>query len=74
MVDDEGLVYSRVGSEVAIPVLDWDNMKPENRYSTHYNLERFHVFDLCGVSVLRTKKIPKSIKNKHRKFWGFSKI
>lgn len=77
MIDpDEGMVYSRIGDEVAIPVLDWEGMKPENRYKTSYNLEKFHVRDLVGCygHLIKTRKIPQAIKNMHRKFWGMKKL
>ncbi len=37
-INPEGLVYSRLGSEVAIPVLDFDKMTPENNLQTSYHL------------------------------------
>jgi len=71
---ETGLVYSRVGSEVAVPVLDYDGMVPENNFKTNYNLEKMYVLSLSisQWNCLKwTKKIPKDIKNLHRKFWGF---
>ncbi len=44
MVDDEGVVYSQVESEVAIPVLEWDKMTPQNGYKTSYHLEKFSIY------------------------------
>jgi len=45
MVDPEvNLVYSRVGNEIAIPMLDWEHMKPSNRYEIRYGLEKCNVF------------------------------
>ena len=69
---DTGMVISRVGSEVAIPVLQYDKMCPENNFQTEYKLEKM---DVCSFSVkwrdLKwTRKIPKEVKNVHRKFWG----
>lgn len=74
MIDDAGFVYSRVGSEVAVPVLEWDKMIPENQYQTSYHLEKFSIFDLIGTTVTKTKKIPLRLKNKHRKFWGMKPL
>jgi len=72
MIDAElGEVMSRVGSEVAIPVLDFEGMTPDNGYAMTYNLEKFSVFELRHYNrLIHTRKIPISIKNKHRKFWG----
>jgi len=72
----EGNVYSRVGSEVAIPVLDFDGMKPENNYETNYNLEKFPVLEVASdiINSVGTRKIPIEIKNKHRKFWGMKPL
>lgn len=76
MIEKEtGVVYSRVGSEVAVPVLDWDNMKPENNFKTNYNLEKFNVFDIGPFcQYIKTKKIPTKLKNVHRAFWGMKPI
>jgi hypothetical protein len=73
---DLGMVYSRVGSEIAIPVLDWEGMTPSNNFATKYNLEKFNVLEVCQSlrSVIRTKKIPKHIKNQHRRFWGMKQL
>ncbi len=74
MIDDEGLVYSRVGSEVAIPILEWDKMTSANQYKTTYHLEKFSTYDLSGIGITRTKKIPLRLKNQHRKFWGMKPL
>ena len=77
-IDTEtGLVVSRVGSEVAWPILDYENALPENDYGMDYHLMRFPILTLSGHywSILKwTKKIPKIIKNTHREFWGFAKL
>jgi len=71
MIDaDLGNVMSRVGDEVAVPVLDFEGMTPDNGYAMTYNLEKFSVFDLGHYNIIHTRKIPISMKNKHRKFWG----
>lgn len=74
MIDEDGEIYSRVGSEVAIPVLDWEGMKPENAYKIRYNLEKFSVYELRGFTLTHTRKIPLKIKNRHRKFWGMKPL
>jgi len=73
---DMGLVYSRVGSEVAIPVLDFEGMKPENGYETNYPLEKFNVLSVARdlAYVIHTRKIPIELKNEHRKFWGMKPL
>jgi len=75
-IDRDGVVYSRVGSEMAFPVLDFLGMRPENGYRMVYNLEKDSIFSvMCsGVVITWTRKIGKEIKNIHRAFWGFKKI
>ena len=70
------MVYSRVGDELAIPVLDFEGMKPSNNYQIFYNLEKFKALEVAGTigHVIRTRKIPLEIKNYHRKFWGMKPI
>ncbi len=67
------MVVSRVGSELAWPILDYDNMLPENHYTMNYSLKKTQVFAASSVwYILKwTRRIPKEIKNIHRKFWGF---
>ena len=71
MVDGEGLVYSRVRNEVAIPVLDFEGMKSENGYEMNYNLERFNIFNVLNDIryATHTREIPLDIKNAHRKYY-----
>ena len=71
-IDANGLVWSRVGSEMAIPVLDYENMTPENNFQMNYRLEKFDVLDVCHeLRFLKpTRNIPPQIKELHRKFWG----
>jgi len=76
-VDSEtGLIWSRVGSEVAVPILDFEKMTPENNFRTNYNFEKYDVLSVAKeVSNLKwTRKIPIEIKNIHRKFWGFAPL
>jgi hypothetical protein len=78
--EETGLVISRVDSEVAYPVLDFEAIgQGGDGYEvgdfngpTRWNLERFPVSSLAGTwQQLRwTRKIPVAIKNTHRAFWG----
>ena len=71
-----GLVFSRCGSKMAIPVLDYDGMKPENKYDMLYHLEECWDTDLVGVwhRLVWTRKIPIEIKNRHRRYWGMKPL
>lgn len=71
-VSDTGLVYSRIGSEIAVPVLEYDKMLPSNNFTASYHLEKAPVFILSSVwhCLTWTRKIPIDIKNTHREFWG----
>ena len=71
-----GLVISRVGGEVCIPVLQYNDMSPENNFETTYKPEKMDVSVLFGYhdNYTWTKKIPVEIKNKHREFWGFKPL
>jgi len=74
---DTGLVWSRIGSQVALPVLQFDKMTPENNFQTIYELEKMDVIHTAGHAyncVRWTRKIPTVIKNLHRKFWGMKPI
>jgi len=77
-IDQEtGLVVSRVESELAWPILDYDNMLPENGYTMNYHLEKMNVLEMAGYTwdLLKwTKKIPVEIKNLHRIFWGMKPL
>jgi hypothetical protein len=78
-VDEDGLVYSRVGSEAAVPVLDFeaigqggDGYEPGDfRGPTRYTLEKTTVYELRFEGIRWTKNIPVEVKNVHRVFWGF---
>jgi hypothetical protein len=74
--NDSGLVISRVGSEVAWPVLEYDKMLPANNFTAGYHLERFPVSSLGSNwrNLKWTKKIPTYLKNRHREFWSFKPI
>lgn len=68
-IDTEtGLTYSRIDNQVAVPVLNY----PKD----DYKLEKMSVFELSGMwnALVWTKKIPKSLKNYHRAFWGLTEL
>lgn len=79
---ENGHIVSRVDGEVALLILDWDGMKPENNFTTlnprnvKYNLEKFNVSDLVGEwhLLVWTNKIDVRWKNIHRKFWGMKPL
>lgn len=66
-----GQVVSQVGDEYAWPVLDFENMRPENNFETRYDLQKLPFRDaLPGLPYcIHTRKIPMEIKNQHRQFW-----
>lgn len=71
---DDGLVTSRVGHQVAVPVLDFEAIGADGDYTKPltYTLEKFSVHDWQPWGDYRwTKKIPVELKNLHRAYWGF---
>ena len=73
---EDGTVISRVGSEIALPVLQYGKMQPKNNFNTEYELEKIDVIHLsrCWNEYKWTRKIPLNVKNMHRKFWGMSEL
>jgi hypothetical protein len=74
---ETGLVWSRMGSMVALPVLQYDQMGPDNNFQTIYELEKFDVIQLVGSAynaVKWTRKIPLHLKNLHRQYWGMKPL
>jgi len=72
-----GLIVSRVNDQVAWPILDYENMKPENNFSPSYYLEKIPIFSIANLtwnSIKWTRKISIKIKNKHRAFWKFKPL
>jgi len=68
---DTGLVWSRMGSQVAVPVLQYDQMTSQNNFQPTYKLEKMNVIHTAAYNCVRwTRKIPTAIKNLHRTFWG----
>lgn len=70
-----GLIWSRMDDKVAIPILDFEGMRPEDNFSTNYLLEKHDLWDVISnfryLTPVSYKKVPKKIKEEHRSFWGF---
>lgn len=76
---DDGLVISRVGNEIAHPVLEYEKIGQNGdfRGPIEYKLEKMPVTVLGGSvwdQYVWTKKIPMWLKNRHRRFWGFKPL
>lgn len=71
---DTGLVVSRVGSELAWPILDYVGMNPQNNFVTNYELGTIILLAAAWLRLRWTRKIPVEIKNIHRRFWGFKEL
>ena len=69
---DSGLVVSRVGREFAWPILQYDKIGEGGDFTKpfEYELERVGVFSTGPIRLRHTRKIPTTLKNTHRKFWG----
>lgn len=81
---EDGLVISRVGSEIAVPILDYVAIGQggdgfavgDFRGPVRYRLEKSPITDLrsCWRLFRWTRKIPRRLKNRHRRFWGFKPL
>jgi hypothetical protein len=73
---DTGYVWSRVGSQVAVPIIDFDKMGPADAFAIKAHLERMDVLAVTtDWRMLRwTRKIPVHLKNLHRAFWGMKPL
>ena len=81
---ENGAVISRVGSYLAWPVLDYATIgrggggyQPGDfRGPMKYRLEKTPLTSVGSQWVMLkwTKKIPLRLKNRHRRFWGFSPL
>lgn len=81
---DDGSVISRVGSEVAWPVLDFmaigrggGGFEPGNFHGPmNYNLARKSVHGIGREwdRLVWTKYVPTQLKNLHREFWGMKPL
>lgn len=78
---DTGLVVSRVGNEVAWPVLDYeaigqggDGFAPGDFHGpARYELQKFPIGH-GDASVRWTRHVPFEAMTEHRAFWGFPPI
>lgn len=71
----DGIVISRVGNELAWPILDYQAIGEGGDFTKpfKYNLEKMPVLRTSTYDWSRlhwTKKIPVPLKNLHRAFWG----
>jgi hypothetical protein len=81
-VDEDGLVYSRVGSQAACPVLDFeaigqggDGFEPGDFTGpTRFTLEKCTLYELRHEGIRWTRHVPLEVKNAHRRFWGFPEL
>jgi hypothetical protein len=75
---DDGMVYSRVGKEIAYPVLQYEKIGEGGDFTQpfEYQLEKSDVLSLAYYwpRLKWTKKIPVDIKNLHRSFWGMKQL
>jgi len=71
-----GQVISRIDSEVAIPILNFEDMTPENNFTAGSILTKFPVFSISDTwgNYQWTRKIDIDMKNKHRLFWGMKPL
>jgi len=74
----DGLVYSRVGREIACPVLQFDKIGQNGDFTgpLEYQLEKSPIQELAHYwpNFVWTKKIPVELKNHHRAFWGMKPL
>lgn len=74
----DGLVISKVGSEIAVPVLEFEKIGEGGDFTAplEYHLEKFplHSIGRDWPLYVWTKKIPVNLKNRHRAFWGFPEL
>ena len=73
---DDGLVISRVGSELAIPVYQYADFGNDGDFTGEIpmQLERFDLFAITWRDYTWTRKVPTELKNRHRQFWGMGNI
>jgi len=74
----DGLVISRVGSELAWPILDYDAIGKDGDFTSplQYKLKTIPVHEAIREwAMLKwTRKIPIEIKNLHRAYWGMKPL
>ena len=76
--EDSGVVVSRVGGEIAWPILQWERIGIGGDFTAplEYELETIPVVSVGRAwRALRwTRKVPAAIKNRHRSFWGMAPV
>lgn len=65
---DDGIVVSRVGRELAWPVIDFQSIGQDGDFTKPFD------YNLAKFPLRWTKKIPVPLKNRHRKFWGMKPL
>ncbi|MEL7085350.1 MAG: hypothetical protein AAF268_08855 [Cyanobacteria bacterium P01_A01_bin.3] len=70
-----GMVYSRVGERVAVPVRVEGGIRVRGA-KPHYELESFPVYAIRErwANLLSTQRVPIHIQNYHREFWRLPKL
>lgn len=75
---EEKMVISRVGDEVAWPILNYEKIGQGGDYRAplEYNLEKCSVRSIGREwdMLVWTKYIPTAMKNDHREFWGMKPL
>lgn len=72
---EDGMVYSRCGSEYAVPVLQFADFGSDGNFTGPIPVKLEKVQHLYGRgSLVWTKKVPVRLKNRHRKFWGMKPL
>lgn len=70
-----GFIFSRFQGQLAIHIIDFEGMKPENNFQMKTYLEKFPDQQaLMHMPHVFTRKIPVAIKNQHRVFWGLKPL
>lgn len=73
---DTGMVVSRVGRELAWPVIVFNEIGKGGDFTgpIPVQLEKMDLNVLYNAHVQWTKKIPLDLKNRHRQFWGMKPV
>ena len=71
-----GMVYSRVGDRVAVPVPLDTGIRLKGSTEPQYSLEPFPVYAIRHkwANLHSTQRIPMHIQNVHREFWRLPKL
>ena len=75
---EDGLVVSRVGDEIAWPIIQFEQIEKNGNFNgpMDVKLENIPVLSVgTEWNCLQwTKKVPVTLKNLHRKHWGFDPL